>query len=163
MSAIRDVLVGYLRPRMIARKRLAETAGEGQSLGYLISACLLLYAAQIPAMVRDDLMAASQNPLVGVAAGRLLGIAVFAPLLFYALAGLAGVTLRAVSIRISWMRSRAALFWALLAVAPAALFLGILRGLTDSQVIVLPVSIAVAGLFLLFWICGLKEAATFRQ
>lgn len=160
MSAIRDVLVGYLCPKKIARKRLAETASEGQALGYLISACLLLYIAQIPEMVRDDMTAVSEHPLVGIAAGRLLGIAVFAPLLFYALAGLAGLALRMGSNRVSWMRSRIALFWALLAVAPVAMALGILRGLTDAQFVLLPASIAVAGLFLLFWISGLKAAAT---
>ena len=159
MSAVRDVLAGYLCPEKIARKRLAETAGEGQALGYLISACLLLFIAQIPEMVRNDMMAVSEHPLAGIAAGRLLGIAVFAPLLFYGLAGLAGAAMRAGSIRVSWTGSRISLFWALLTVAPAALVLGILRGLTDAQMVLLPASIAVAGLFLLFWISGLKAAA----
>ena len=158
MSAIRDVLVGYLCPKKIARKRLAESAGEGQALGYLISACLLLYVAQIPEIVRNDMTSVSEHPLVGIAAGRLLGIAVFAPLLFYAVAGLAGLALRIGSGQASWTRSRIALFWALLAVAPAAMALGVLRGLTDAQSILLPASIAVAGLFLLFWICGLQAA-----
>lgn len=139
-------------------RRFAMATGEGQALSYLVSACLLFFLAQTPAMVRQHIMLAEELPLAGIAAGRLLGMAVFAPIAFYAVAALTVLLLRCISIRISWLSARISLFWSLLAVSPAMLVLGILRGLIDTQSILLPLSIGVAVTFLIFWVVGLLEA-----
>ena len=162
MSAALDVVAFHIRPRPVAKRRLSETASEGHAFMYLILACLLFFVAQIPELVRLDLLAESQAPLNALAAGRFVGVAVFAPLLFYTLAALAALAFRAADFRISWLESRISLFWALLATAPSVLILGLLRGLTQADGILWPASALVGTLFAVFWAIGLSEAVTGR-
>ena len=158
MSVISDILNGYLRPRSTVRRRLGTTVNEGQAFGYLVTACLLLFVAQLPEVVRSHVLSRSDLPLAGIAAGRLIGIAVFAPILFYCVAGLTAAGMRIFSLPITWHHSRVSLFWALLATVPAAACLGLLRGLMDWQPALLGASVTVGLIFLFFWIIGLIEA-----
>ncbi len=163
MSVVQDVLTFYYRPRLVARKRLAETAGEGHALLYLMLACLLFFVAQIPEIVRLDLLTESQNPFNGIAAGRLVGAVAFAPLMFYLVSVFAALAFRAADRTLGWLDSRIALFWALLVISPAMLVLGMLRGLTQSGGIIIPASALVGVLFVFFWAVGLTEAVSVRH
>lgn len=140
------------------RKRLAETKGEGQALMYLLVACLLFYVAQIPEMVRADLLSTSTAPFNGVAAGRFMGGAILAPLFFYVLSALMGLACRLAGFKTPWFQMRVALFWSLLASAPAMLSLGMIRGLTPAPAVLWPISALVAIVFLVFWAIGIFEA-----
>ena len=158
MSTVADVLAFHLHPRKVVRRRLVETTGEGQALLYLMVACILFFVAQLPELVRVDLRSTNDVPFNGVAAGRFVGGAIFAPLAFYLISAIVTVFLRVVGVKVEWLDSRIALFWALLAIAPAALVLGMLRGLTDSDAVILPATRVVGSGFLMFWFIGLYEA-----
>ena len=158
MSTVSDVIAFHFRPRQIVRKRLLETSGEGHALMYLVAACLLFYMAQLPEMVRQDLLSTSSAPLNAVAAARFLGGAILAPLFFYILAAFIGLIFRLFGVSLPWFHTRIALFWPLLAIAPASLIVGILRGLVPSATILWFASVFVAVGFVIFWVVCLMEA-----
>ena len=158
MSVVSDIVAFHIRPRQIVRKRLAITSGDGEALFYLIVGCLFYFLAQLPEMVRFDLSATVDIPFHGVVAGRFIGVAVFAPILFYIISALTKLALSLTGLKISWINSRISLFWALLATTPAMLSLGIIRGLIPTDIVLWPATLVVGVLFLFFWIIGLIES-----
>jgi hypothetical protein len=125
VSATRDIFRAWIRPREVMRARLAH-ATEGVALGYLASACLLIFVAQWPRLSRQAFETGAElQPLLG---GALMGWIFVAPLLLYGLAALARLVARPLGGQGTGLKARTALFWSLLAVAPVMLLHGLTAG-----------------------------------
>ncbi|QRZ13993.1 hypothetical protein JWJ88_04855 [Paracoccus methylovorus] len=127
----------------------------------LMAAMLIFLIAQAPGHAR----AAQLQPEVPLGArmgGALLAVMFMMPLLAYALAALVSALSRLTPWPVAPLESRLALFWALLAVAPAMLLAGITAGLVGPGA-ALGLTRAVAGLgFLVIWGAGLGALAGHR-
>lgn len=161
MSLTQDILATWTQPRTVFRRRLGTAPREDRALAVLMAACLLLFVARWPALAREAQLAAGAPQAPGLQA--LLGIHLFAlifmaPLLFYALAGLAHLIARALGGQGSGFSSRMALFWALLAVAPLALLQGLVAGLIGAGPALTATGAAVGLGFLALWLMFLHEA-----
>lgn len=134
---------------------------EGAMLAVLLAAMTIFLIAQAPGHAR----AAELDPSVPLEArlgGALLGVMFLMPLLAYALAALASALSRIGPRPLAPADSRLALFWALLAVAPAMLLAGLVAGLIGPGP-ALTLARAVAGFgFLLIWAAGMAALAGTR-
>ena len=124
----------------------------------LMAAMLIFLIAQAPGHAR----AAVENPdvpLGGRMAGAAMAVIFIMPLIAYAVAALADLALRLAGWRIAPADGRLALFWALLAVAPAVLLTGLVAGLVGPGA-GLNITGALSGLgFLFIWGAGLRALA----
>jgi hypothetical protein len=157
MSATMRILATWRDPRGTMRAHLAAGPREDRALAALIAACALIFVAQWPALAR----AAHLDPAVPLQArlgGALMGTLFIVPLASYGLAALSHLAARAMGGRGSWYGARMALFWSLLAVAPAMLFQGLVAGLVGPGTALNAVGIAVALAFLALWLPALSEA-----
>ena len=124
----------------------------------LMAAMLIFWVAQAPGHAR----AAHLDPSVPLDArlgGALLAVVFMMPLVAYVVAELVAFASRLTPWRVSSADSRLALFWALLAVAPAMLLSGLTLGLAGPGA-ALSLTRAVAGIgFLVIWGAGLRALA----
>ena len=124
----------------------------------LMAAMLIFLIAQAPGHAR----AAHLDPSVPLEArmgGALLAVMFMMPLLAYALAELVAFLSRLTPWPVASQDSRLALFWALLAVAPAMLLSGLTEGFAGPGA-ALTLTRVVAGLgFLVIWGAGLRALA----
>ena len=124
----------------------------------LMAAMLIFWVAQAPGHAR----AAHLDPSVPLDArlgGALLAVVFMMPLVAYVVAELVAFASRLTPWRVSSADSRLALFWALLAVAPAMLLSGLTLGLAGPGA-ALSLTRAVAGTgFLVIWGAGLRALA----
>lgn len=124
----------------------------------LMAAMLVFLIAQAPQHAR----AAQLDPSVPLEArigGSLLAVMFVMPLLAYALAALVSLVSRISPRPIAAEDSRLALFWALLAVAPAMLLSGLVAGLIGPGPALL-LTRAIAGIgFLVIWGAGIAALA----
>ncbi len=151
MRLLRDVLESWVHPRAVAARRIA-TAEERRLLGWLMLALLFAAVAGLAGETRAPPEA--DVPPEALAAGRLLGGLILAPLFFYALAGLSWMGLRLCGVRHAQGRAaRAALFWALLAASPALVLKALLQGAGIAGGVA--AGWLAAGAFLVFWLVGL--------
>lgn len=134
---------------------------EGTKLAVLMAAMLIFLIAQAPANAR----LAQLDPSVPFQArmgGALLGVMFMMPILAYALAALAAGLSRLTPWHLTPEDSRLALFWALLAVAPAMLLAGLVAGLV-GQGPGLVLAQAVCGIgFLVIWGAGISTLSRRR-
>ena len=162
MSAAAEILRSYLAPEATLRGRQTDAPGEARALIWLVSGLVMIYAAQLPALYRQALAAGGDPPFVALAAGAALGTLLFAPLLFYALAGLSVLVAHLFGRRMSGLGARVALFWALLAAAPLMLLRSVAETLAGPGALE-TVLTGLAGLaFLAFWLIGMREASRIR-
>lgn len=124
----------------------------------LMAAMLVFLVAQAPGHARDAQLM-PEVPLGARMGGALLAVMFMMPLLAYGLAALVSALSRLTPWSVAPQDSRLALFWALLAVAPAMLLAGLTAGLVGPGP-ALGVTRAVAGLgFLVIWGAGLRALA----
>lgn len=130
-------------------------------IAVLMAALLIFLIAQAPGHAR----AAQLQPEVPLAArmgGAILGVMFMMPLMAYAVAALVSALSRLTPWPVAPLDSRLALFWALLAAAPAMLLAGLTAGLVGPGA-PLALTRAVAGLgFLVIWGAGLRALAGTR-
>ncbi|TKW65787.1 MAG: hypothetical protein DI616_12975 [Paracoccus denitrificans] len=158
-------LTGGITPRILASWRRPGTVlrglspmPEGALLAILMAAMVIFLIAQAPGHARAAALDPSV-PLGGRMAGAVMAVIFMMPLIAYAVAALAGVVLRLSGWNIAPADSRLALFWALLACAPAVLLSGLVAGLIGEGSALI-VTRAVAGLgFLFIWGAGLRALA----
>jgi len=158
MSVSGDIVRSYRAPRKVMRGLLAQGEREDRALAYLMVACGLIFVAQWPRLAReahlDDTV-----PLQALLGGALMGWLFIAPLLFYGLAFVAHLVLRALRLRSTPFAARLATFWALLAVSPLFLLLGLSAGLAGAEAATGAVGGMLLVAYLVIWIAGLREAA----
>lgn len=150
MSFVRDIARTWRAPRSVMAERTAAPR-EGQSLAYLITACLLVWVAQWPRLSRQA--AESGGDLMQAIVYEGFAWVMIWPLLFYVLSLLAGWIARA-----PLPRARAATFWALLAATPAVLLYGLTLGFVGPAVQAQLTGVIWLGAFGVFWWIGMGEA-----
>lgn len=159
MSVAAEILRSWTRPRKVIRARLQEGVREDRAIAVLVGACLLIFIAQWPRLMR----LAEQDPSVPFlsrVAGAMFAWLFLMPLACYALAGLTHVLAKPLGGKGSWYGARIALFWSLLAAAPLWLLNGIVAGaLSDGPILAITGAIALAA-FLLIWLLTLIEVET---
>jgi hypothetical protein len=159
MSVAADIARSWVAPRRVIRRHIARGLTEERALGLLMIACLLLFIARAPVLLRAE-AGADLAPVTRMAGG-LMGAMILAPLLFYALAALGHLLARALGGRGSWLGARHALFWALLASTPLALLYGAAEAVMGAAA-AQPLGLAVGAAFLGLWALCLAEAESGR-
>lgn len=150
------VLESWWAPRRVVRG-LADMPDRVQ-LPVLMLAMLITLVAQTPGLSRAAQLDPSV-PLDARIAGAAMGTMFMMPLIAYAVAALSGLLIRATPWRLEPRHARLALFWALLAAAPATLLAGLVAGLIGPSP-ALTLTRTVAGLgFLFIWGAGIAALA----
>lgn len=154
MSVTADILATYRAPDGPVGRLIASGPREDRSLAMLMGAALLFFVARAPVLART----AALDPSVPLQAH--LGISLFAllfmvPLLAYAVAGLLHLGARALGRQGEGWRARIALFWALLAIAPAMLAQGLFEAFTGAGAASQLTGLGVFALFVWFVARGL--------
>ncbi|TBN47262.1 hypothetical protein EYF88_15300 [Paracoccus sediminis] len=150
------VLHSWWAPRRVVRGLSAMP--EGAKLAVLMAAMLIFLIAQAPAHARMAQLDPS-IPFQARMGGALLAVMFMMPILAYAVAALVSGLSRLSPWRLSPGDSRLALFWSLLAVAPAMLLAGLVAGLIGPGP-ALTVAQAVSGAgFLVIWGAGMAALA----
>lgn len=161
MPVARDIVATYRGPRRVVRRLLDMGTREDRVLAILISACVVVFIAQWPQLAREAHLTGQElNPLLG---GALLAWIFIAPLMLYALALLSHGIARLVGGQGSAYGARLALFWALLAASPLILLHGLVAGFIGPGPGLQGVGLIWCGVFLWFWLSGLREAEWSRR
>lgn len=156
MSVSADILATYRGPRRVMARHLAGERHEARALAYLLAALALMLVAQVPEL-RRAAQAGTEAPFGPSLLARALALGVMLPV-FYLVAALAHGVARLLGGQGDGFGARLALFWALLAVAPAILAQGALVAITGPGPVASLCAVAVFALFLWFWFAGLAEA-----
>lgn len=150
------ILRSWWSPRRVVQELVDMP--ERIKLVVLMLAMLIFLVAQAPMHAR----AAQFDPSVPFEArmgGSLLAVMFLMPLIAYGIAGLVSVLSNVTPWPLEQGRSRLALFWALLAVAPAVLLAGLVAGLI-GQGPALTLTRAFSGIgFLMIWGAGISALA----
>ncbi len=154
MALTTDIVATYRRPGAVLRAILARGPSEPRALAYLMAGCVVLFVARWPALARQaHLEDQDLNMLMG---GSLLGLVFIAPLILYGLAFLVHLVSQATGGQGTAFGARMALFWSLLASAPLILLNGLVAGFIGPGAALQLVGLIWFGLFLWFWIAGMR-------
>lgn len=157
MAVTQDILASYRRPGVVLRRHMARGVSEPRVLSFVMIACGLIFVGQMPRLSRQAYLTGEElNPLMG---GALLGWAVFAPLILYAIAGASMLIVRLAGLKVSGYGARLALFWALLCSVPLLLLHGLVAGFIGPGAALSLVGLVWVAVFFWFWITGLRVAA----
>lgn len=156
MSVLGDIGATYLGPRKVVRRHLAAGPREDRSLAILIGGCVLVFVAQWPRLAREVHL--SGGDLAQKIGGTLMGWLFIMPLVFYAIAFLAWLAMRALGGTGGAHGPRLALFWALLASGPLILLWGLVAGFIGPGPALSVTGIAWCAAFVWFWFAGMAEA-----
>lgn len=157
MPVARDITASYRGPGRVMRRLLGDGPREDRALAFLMGACLLTFASQLPPLSRQAHLDTSIE-LNALLAGALFGWLFIAPLFLYALAALSHLVARLVGGRGSWYGARLALFWSFLASTPLLLLNGLVRGFIGAGPAQWLVGLVWLGVFLWFWLTNLTVA-----
>lgn len=153
------VLKSWIAPRAVVRG--VAQMPERVKLAVLMAALLIFWIAQAPMNARLVQLDPSV-PFEARMGGALLAVMFMMPLLAYAVAELVALLSRVTPWRVTAAQSRLALFWALLAVAPAMLLSGLVSGMIGPGAALSLVQ-AVTGIgFLVIWGAGIAALARMR-
>lgn len=169
MPVVPDILRSWRDPRGVIARKLADGPREDRALATLMGACALIFVAQWPVLARQAHLAKlaaeqagtplDQVPtLQALMGGALLAIVFMAPLAFYLLAAISHGVARLFGGKGTGFGARMALFWALLCIAPAMLFNGLILGFIGPGPSATAVGALVALVFVYLWIRMLIEA-----
>ncbi len=131
MSVVLDILRTYRTPKSVQVRRMRGFRSEGSLLAMALTACGLIFVAQLPRLAHES-WSDSAVGLDALLAGAFFAWLVAMPLVLYAIALLVHIVLRLVRWPATGYACRAALFWALLASTPAWLLSGIAAGLAPG-------------------------------
>ncbi len=154
MALTGDIVSSYVRPAQVLRRRRAGS-GEDRALITVMLACGLIFVAQWPRLSREAYISGQDvQSLIG---GALMGWLFVAPLALYALAGIAHLVARIMGGQGTYLGSRFALFWALLAASPLWLLWGLTAGFVGPGPALNVVGLLAIGAFLGIWSVGLWD------
>ncbi|WP_151719609.1 YIP1 family protein [Gemmobacter serpentinus] len=153
MSVTSDIIESWRRPRNVVRRHLARGKSEAFAFSLLFVFLLIAFIAQYPAAMQVARLD-PEIPLPPQLLGRALGLLAMIPA-FYLLAAASRLIGMAAGGRGSWYGARIALFWALVAVSPLVLLIGLVTAMIGPgpQLTVTGI-VAFAG-FLFQWVMGL--------
>lgn len=148
-----QILQSWWAPRRVVRGLAGMP--EQVKLVLLMLSMLIILVAQAPGHARSATLDPSV-PFEARMGGSLLAVMFLMPLIAYALAGVVSLLSKLTPWPVDQAASRLALFWALLAAAPAMLLAGLVAGLI-GQGPALSVTRALSGIgFLVIWGAGLS-------
>lgn len=159
-----DILRTWRHPRKVVRGLLDQGPREDRLIFLVMVGCFLMFVAQLPVMARISHLSQEEGrePL---ALDMLIGTAFFGwlmimPLVLYLLAALSVPVMRLLRRRVGGFGARLALFWAVLAAAPAGLLVGLANGMVGPGPGTTAAGVIWIGALVVFWVQGLREAAT---
>lgn len=163
MAVTRNILRTWRGPRPVIRELLSEGRREDRAIAYVMVACILIFVSQWPRLAREaagfDLATGAEAPdLQMTLTYALFAWIVVAPLLLYMLAGVTHLLAKAVGGKGSFYAARIALFWSLLATAPALLLYGLLAGFQGPVASTQIIGALWLFAFVLIWGLSLIEA-----
>ena len=161
MAVTDDILATYRGPRAVVTRLLQGERHEARALAYLLAAVIVIHIAQWPGMARAAFLQ-PDVPLSQRMVAALLAVLAAVPVL-YGLAAVSHLVARAIGGRGSYFAARIALFWALLATTPLMLFQGMVAAFSGPGPQLTLVGLLVFGVFLWFWISGLRVAEFARS
>ena len=156
MAVSTDVVRTWRAPRRVMRHLLAMGQREDRAIAYLMAGCLVLFISRLPVLQREAVL--GDGDFTRDASYAFFGVMMILPLLFYGIAALSRLVLRAMGGQGTWYTARLALFWALLASTPVALFYGLLRGLNGNVAATQAVGALWLIGFVVIWVLCLREA-----
>ncbi|QQA44694.1 YIP1 family protein [Pelagovum pacificum] len=167
MPVTTDIVASWRRPRTVMRRFLDQGQREDRALIFLMTACFLLFIAQLPRLSRivagfEELPGGETPEFTALVAYAFFGSMFVLPLVFYGLAGLSHLVARPLGGQGSWFGARLALFWALLASTPAALLYGLVRGFIGVGIQAALVGFIWTIAFVVIWLFCLTEAEAAR-
>ncbi|WP_425080620.1 YIP1 family protein [Ruegeria arenilitoris] len=155
MPVTSDIVATYRGPGRVVRRLLALGQREDRALVFVMGFCVVAFIAQLPGLARRaHLEGLELNALMAAA---LLGTVFILPLLFYLLAFVSYGAARLVGGRGTAYGARLALFWALLSSTPLVLLNGLVAGLIGPGPALTLVGAAWFGVFIWFWLAGLRQ------
>jgi len=158
MPVSQDIVGTYRGPRRVVRSLLDMGQREDRAIAWLMIGCFIFFLARLPGLQRFAVLEGSDFQRDAIYA--FFALMMIAPLLFYAVAGIAYLVMRVAGRSISPFGARVAIFWGWLASTPLALFYGLLAGLNGLEH---QGTVAVGFVWTLvlawFWVAGLFEAA----
>ena len=156
MSLTQDILSTWRGPRRVQARFLGQGRNEVRALIFVLIACVLMFVAATPYQARE----AQLDPEVPLMArlywSGFLYIFLI-PLLVYALAGIVWLLARVARRQVSGYQIRFTLIWALLAVSPLTLIVGIVAGYAPGLALQVLGFVWLA-IFGWFWASGLLVA-----
>ena len=158
MTITADIVATYRSPRRVMRSILGRGAGEPQALGFVMIACFIMWVSRLPSLQRAAFFNPDGAEFTTMAAVGALGGIIFAPILFYGIAGLSHLIVRPFGGKGSWLVARIALFWSLLAVSPLVMLHGLVAGFIGAGTALTATALVGFLLFLVIWFQCLKEA-----
>ncbi len=157
MALTSDILATYRSPGRVIRRQLAAGIGEDRALMYVMLACGLIFVGQWPRLSREAHLD-PEVPLNALMGAAQMGWLFIAPLVFYLIASVSHLVLRAIGGRGSWFSNRLALFWSLLASVPLWLVFGVVNGFNPGSAAVQAVGAIALAAFLALWALCLRAA-----
>ncbi|WP_299627530.1 YIP1 family protein [uncultured Tateyamaria sp.] len=152
MAITSNIAATYRGPGRVITRLLSLGQREDRALMYLMSACIIIFIAQLPRLSREAHLTGQElDMLLG---GTLMAWVIIAPLLMYIIAFVArgiGMILRGKG---SAYGARLALFWALLASSPLILLHGLTAGFIGPGLELQIVGLLWCVIFFWFWIGG---------
>ncbi|WP_420013940.1 YIP1 family protein [Tateyamaria sp.] len=152
MAITSNIAATYRGPGRVITRLLCLGQREDRALMYLMSACIIIFIAQLPRLSREAHLTGQElDMLLG---GTLMAWVIIAPLLMYIIAFVArgiGMILRGKG---SAYGARLALFWALLASSPLILLHGLTAGFIGPGLELQIVGLLWCVIFFWFWIGG---------
>ncbi|NKB29613.1 MAG: YIP1 family protein [Rhodobacteraceae bacterium] len=157
MSIVADITRSYAQPRAVIHARLTEGQREDRALMLLMLGCGLVFVAQWPVLARAAALDEAV-PLEARLGGALMAWGVIMPLACYGIAAVSHLIARSLGGQGGYYGARLALFWALVASAPAWLLNGLVAGLIGPGAALNIVGFLAFAAFLWIWLSGLAEA-----
>ena len=156
MSVVADILESWRKPSQVMGRHLRRGKSEPFAFTFIVVFLIICFVAQWPEAARVTAL----NPEIPVAAQLLpRGLALLATIPFlYLVAALGGLVARALGGRGSWYAARIALFWALVAVSPLVLLVGLVAGMIGQGIQLNLIGGVTFAIFLTFWTINLRAA-----
>mmetsp|Transcript_18144 Transcript_18144/g.28195 ORF Transcript_18144/g.28195 Transcript_18144/m.28195 type:complete len:161 (+) Transcript_18144:1851-2333(+) len=152
MAITNNIAATYVGPGRVIARLLSLGQREDRALMYLMSACIIIFIAQLPRLSREAHLTGQElDMLLG---GTLMAWVIIAPLLMYGIAFVARLIGRVLRGRGSAFGARLALFWALLASTPLILLHGLTAGFVGPGLELQVVGLIWCVVFFWFWIGG---------
>lgn len=156
MSVVTDILASWRGAAPVVRRHMARGRSEPFAFTFLVVFVLLALVAAWPEVARVAALEPG-TPVMPQMLARALSLLSTVPF-WYLLAAISHLAARAMGGQGSYWGARVALFWALAAVTPALLLMGLVAGMIGPGVQLRLLGWLTFAGFLWLWLPALREA-----